>query len=480
MRSPLKLVSRGQSNRGDGAESSAESYHSPIPPGAIEVHVALFMNGPTKSVEAQTALLEAVASEPESAPTHGGIDERKRLPFSAKALATQAGTNGGASLLWRLEPPKYWGSVDSSKLPISRILLHYEDLEPRSVGPVCGGISRLVDKLEPAYAALHFKWGDATSEQAASMRGFSAKALHYCKFGPPGVFAWTWFGPTLVERLGMATLLAQGATSTSWGGAALPLVAQPWSATFEALRERQIAVDNVLRPMGIFGDYSEPVPQMGAQWAPLAGPSKAEPGSPTTAPQIISTSKIPAEWVTARGTGRFVRGGNVEGRDLRGVDLSGIRLEEVVADRADLREANLQDFRCLGGSFVETCFYGAILASARFHDVLLSGARFNGAQLQTASLSTCSLREASLVSADLLRANLVGADLTGADLTDAVMKEVKAKGAIFRGACLLRANFSAADLSGALFSGADLTDAVWEGANLSGARFDPGMDPRGI
>jgi hypothetical protein len=241
-----------------------------------EVHAALFVGGPAKSIEAQTALLGAIASEPETVPTHGSLDERRRLPFSAEALATEAGTNPGASLLWRLRPPKYWGSVDASKLPIARVLLHYEDIGQASVGPVCGGIARLVDKLEPAYALLHFKWTDATAEQAISMRGFSTKALCYCKFGPPGVFVWTWFGPALVERFGMPSLLAQGAISTPWGGASLPLIEQPWRATFEALRERQVAVDEVLRARGIFGDYSQPVPQKGAQWTPLAGPSKSE------------------------------------------------------------------------------------------------------------------------------------------------------------------------------------------------------------
>lgn len=241
-----------------------------------EVHAALFVNGPTKSVEAQTAFLGAIASEPETAPTHGSLDDRRRLPFSAEALATEAGTKVGSPVLWRLTPPKYWGSGDASPLPIARILLHYEDIEQGSVGPVCGGIARVVDKLKPAYAALHFVWTEATAEQAVSMRGFSPTALQYCKFGPPGVFVWTWFGPALVERLGMATLLAEGATSTPWGGASLPLVEPPWRATFEALRERQLAVDKVLRARGVFGDYSQPVPQKGARWIPLAGPSKGK------------------------------------------------------------------------------------------------------------------------------------------------------------------------------------------------------------
>lgn len=237
-----------------------------------EVHAAFYVNGPTKSVETQTALLGAIASVPETSPTHGNVDDRKRLPFSLQALAAQP----WSKVLWRLTPPKYWGSIDAATASIGRILLHYEDIEQDLIASVCQGIASLVDGLEPAYAALHFKWVDQTKDQInSSMRGFSAKALQYSKFGPPGVFAWTWFGPAFVEKIGMASLLAEGARPTPWGGASLPLVEEPWALTFEALRERQIAVDSALRPRGLFGDYSQPVPQKGAQWTSLAGSSKS-------------------------------------------------------------------------------------------------------------------------------------------------------------------------------------------------------------
>jgi hypothetical protein len=45
-----------------------------------EICASLYVNGPTKSVPAQKALLEAVASEPATAPSHGGLDELKPLP----------------------------------------------------------------------------------------------------------------------------------------------------------------------------------------------------------------------------------------------------------------------------------------------------------------------------------------------------------------------------------------------------------------
>lgn len=247
-----------------------------------EIHATFMVNGPTRNVDEQTALLEAIASVSEIAPTHGNVDDRKRLPFSLEALAAQPWSKS----LWRLKPPKYWGSLDATPQPIGRLLLHYEDIDQDSVETVCRGIARLVERLEPAYAALHFKWVDQTREQiASSMAGFSAQALDYRRYGPPGIFAWTWFGPAFVEMIGMASLQAAGAKQTSWGGASLPLVEDPWVPSFDALSERQLAVDKELRPHGFFGDYSRPLPQKGAQWTPLAGVSKGQSRSfPIAAP----------------------------------------------------------------------------------------------------------------------------------------------------------------------------------------------------
>lgn len=240
-----------------------------------DVRVTLFVKGPTNNVSAQSALLDAIAHEPQTAPTHGSLDERTRKPFSVAALATEAGTKMSDPVLWRLTPPKHWGVVNSTPLMIARISLEYEAIAQEHVAPACDGIARLVDKLQPAYAALHFWWTESTDEHTASMRGFSTKALHYCKFGPPGVFAWTWFGPALVELFGMKALLEQGATPTPWGGASLPLVERPWAVAFEELRARQIAVDKALRAQGIFGDYSRPVPAKGPRWSSLIEPPKA-------------------------------------------------------------------------------------------------------------------------------------------------------------------------------------------------------------
>jgi len=130
------------------------------------------------------------------------------------------------------------------------------------------------------------------------------------------------------RAIGTTTLTKVGAVSTSWGGASLSLFDEPWSVPFEDLYARQIAVNEMSRPSGVFGDYSEIPPKKGAQWMPLTGLPKEDP--PKAGASTPPKPKIPNVWAASRHTNEFVRGSNVEGRDFSGVDLSGIRLEEVV------------------------------------------------------------------------------------------------------------------------------------------------------
>jgi len=165
-----------------------------------EVYAVLFVNGPTKSVAAQSAILDALASDPETAPTNGSLNDRKRAPFSSVTLAADAGTKIGSPIFWRMKSPKYWGMVDASPQPIARILLKYEDFGPRAIRPVWSGVARLVDRLQPGYVLLHFRWINPIRDHAASMNGMATKALEYSRSAPPGVFACTWFRPELVAR----------------------------------------------------------------------------------------------------------------------------------------------------------------------------------------------------------------------------------------------------------------------------------------
>jgi hypothetical protein len=236
-------------------------------PAIVGVRFAAYVHGPTNSARAQSSIFAALALSPVTQPTHGSLDDRRRPPIDP-GLAARAGAQAGAVSLWRLTAPRYTARVDATTYPIGRVTLHYTEVIPQGIPTIGAALEALVGALQPEYAILHFDWRDPSAEQLDSGRGFSTKEIHYCKYGPPGVFAWTWFGPALLEQLGFARLLAQGATLTAWRGASLPLLEPPWSAGFEALRARQIAVDAALRPCGAFGAYFGAVPTKGEHWTP--------------------------------------------------------------------------------------------------------------------------------------------------------------------------------------------------------------------
>jgi hypothetical protein len=114
-------------------------------------------------------------------------------------------------------------------------------------------------------------------------------------------------------------------------------------------------------------------------------------------------------------------------------------IQKLVANRANLREADL---------------YGADLYGANLYGANLGGANLGGANLGGANLGGANLGGANLGGANLGGANLGGADLGGANL---------------RGANLRGANLGGADLRGADLYGADLYGANLYGANLRGA-----------
>ena len=179
-----------------------------------DVIAVFFVQGPTRSVAAQTALLGALAADPLTEPTHGSADERKRLPFSLETLAAAAEKQPGTDI-WRMRRPKYFGLVDSSPLPVSRIILRYEDISAEHIEPVCEALTRLAERLQPVYAAMQFGWPQVTAAGTASLAGISTKALAYCRYGPPGVFAWTWFGRAAWFAEDGVTVIADG-RFTDW------------------------------------------------------------------------------------------------------------------------------------------------------------------------------------------------------------------------------------------------------------------------
>jgi uncharacterized protein YjbI with pentapeptide repeats len=109
----------------------------------------------------------------------------------------------------------------------------------------------------------------------------------------------------------------------------------------------------------------------------------------------------------------------------------------------DLRQAQAERLRVVGGDLSRCVLDGADLEGAVFRGVSmeeirlyganLKGASLRGAQLERArlaeaNLSGADLQDANLKDADLLATDLTGADLCGADLTGANLAHARTKG----------------------------------------------------
>jgi uncharacterized protein YjbI with pentapeptide repeats len=168
------------------------------------------------------------------------------------------------------------------------------------------------------------------------------------------------------------------------------------------------------------------------------------------------------------------------GANANGIVLLKMKLDGLLADGAELSQANF--IEC---SLECTRFVQARLASANFMTCQMSGAVFTGAQLPQAIFAQgCDLRRADFTQARLPGANLRGnklagarfqqADAAGADFSEADLSEAQLEGASFAGALLIRTRFERARAAqsnwmNAIAQKADLRGADLRGANLYGA-----------
>jgi len=250
-------------------------------PTITTVFFAAFVNGPTDSVLAMSALLRGLADDPLLAPTHADPDDRKRTPFDLERLANLA-AEMRSPFVWRTRRPKYMGLVEATPQLLGRLSLDFEDIDGDDIEQVCDALGRATARIQPFYAALHFKWGDGKGDDVPSGQGLHEKSTTLRKYGPPGVFEWTWFGPELTASLGLGTLLELGATPTPGGGSSLPLAPRPWTVSPPELRARQLQIDATLRKKGWFGDYTKFPPIVGQpnevkapNWTPMPALKKA-------------------------------------------------------------------------------------------------------------------------------------------------------------------------------------------------------------
>ncbi len=137
-------------------------------------------------------------------------------------------------------------------------------------------------------------------------------------------------------------------------------------------------------------------------------------------------------------------------------------LEKAVANKANLRGADLIDANLSDANLSEADLSEADLSEANLIEADLSGANLIGADLSGANLI-----DANLIGANLHDANLIGTDLIDADLIDAGLID-----ADLSDANLIDANLSEVDLSGANLSDANLSKAYLFGTRFLGSRLE--------
>ncbi len=158
-----------------------------------------------------------------------------------------------------------------------------------------------------------------------------------------------------------------------------------------------------------------------------------------------------AELPNARWAGLDLSEAVLSGADLSGADLSGANLMFAFADSANFDRANLRD--------------------ARLDQISLENASF-----QSADLSDASAVKAKFSLTNLKGANLSRSILTGAKFEQAVLEETNCQWAVFSNAILALTTVSGANFLSTNFSHAqlyriDMTDAQWTGAAFPRARL---------
>lgn len=202
---------------------------------------------------------------------------------------------------------------------------------------------------------------------------------------------------------------------------------------------------------------------------------------------------------SARLEGTNLEGANMNGAVLahavlRGTRLTGARLQGANLGGSDLEEALLDDTDMTGGilakaRLTKTNLQRAILLDtdfmdSQFTDTDLSGARLDGLSFIENDLRGVRLTGASLRKCNFIKADMRAVDLCEADLGEAVLITVRAAGARFTKASMIKTriiensdldhasltecNMTDANLRGCRLIGCDLSDAVADRADFSG------------
>lgn len=229
-----------------------------------QLHIGLL--APKLTPAAVRPLLTAMAAEPLLAPTHGSPDERKRIPYESESIVGAA--ERGPVELWRTQEPRYAGSLITNRDARNMLKLSFESPADNLLPAIFEGATRLANQIRPEFGFVHALWQRGPASEAYNF-GYRLQARDLDKCGLGNVYARTWFGPYLVERIGKPLLLSlPQAYEMLWGGIQTDLVLEPWLADFDVLSAAQAQVMKQLRSTGLVGDFTGPPVRWkpGARW----------------------------------------------------------------------------------------------------------------------------------------------------------------------------------------------------------------------
>jgi len=138
--------------------------------------------------------------------------------------------------------------------------------------------------------------------------------------------------------------------------------------------------------------------------------------------------------------------------------------------RADLREADLEDYDLRGVNLFGADLNGADLAGANLRGAVLTNAQLIGADFADADLTEATVNWADASTALFSKAELTLADFRGTHFCEAEMTGASLQGARMTWADLEKANLANTDLRGADLSMTRLVRTNFKGADLTGCR----------
>lgn len=263
-----------------------------------ELEVNVIFEGATSEPSLLGPVLELVETIDPFSPGYWGPHERKRNPWSREAVLADVATDKSfygflvsGIHLWRTKVARYEGVIMTSDRSVNSVTLDYSPgPSPKHLRAIFDSAERLVNAMRTVFAYVHPVWKTGVEVEGVSKReiqryawGLRENEVDIHKSGLKGIFARTWFGPMLIERIGRERLLGiSGAHEEDWGGIRLDLHSEPWSAGFKELAARKDEVMRELQGCGMFRS---------AEWSPDGQLVKNEAAPSWTPPEWVMRAK---------------------------------------------------------------------------------------------------------------------------------------------------------------------------------------------